>query len=256
MIKNPWIRGNVTVIFLLILSALIVYGVLGVINGFNQKDRKLEEEIKKHRQELLEKNKIIENLGVKLERAWGQDLIARLHVKSIDYFSPNEPKMDVVFIQYERGNEKKPIIRSEFSLVGDSFHVDSWVINFDRLKIENGDPLRGKSIATFRRAYGNKQSPDDGVALHQSDWIPPEFKVADNPKFESFERELWQKFWSLASDQREAQLEGVDSAYGSGVFMRAQQGQDYKIMISNNVKMSIHPERDPELLPQRPEGSF
>lgn len=242
------VSGNTSILMLLIILAAIIWGAAMLINEFNAKDLKLEEARKRHQEEILQKKKIIDEISARLERSWGQDLVARLHIKSLDKSDPQLPKMRAVFVQYERGNEKITTTRAEFDILGDTFHLDSWIINFDRANVENGDALRGKSLFTFRRVYGNKQAPDEGVSLHKPDWIPPEFKVADHPKYEAFERALWEKFWVLASDQHASREQGVDSAYGSGVFMKAQEGQDYKITISNDGKMTIRPERDPALL--------
>src|SRR6266550_3409417 len=58
----------------------------------------------------------------------------------------------LLFVEYARdGTALKP---KTFTIEGNTAHIDAMVIKFDRDFVGHNDPLRGHSIALFRRLFG------------------------------------------------------------------------------------------------------
>src|SRR5688572_16500665 len=137
---------------------------------------------------IAEQKRVIAELGKKLDRAWAEELVAGVAVRSVA-----EGRMTLDFVQYVPGTEK-PAFSKTMTITGEEFYIDALVVKFERQFVEVGDGLRGKSLLLFRRAFGDRQQPVDGVPLFREDSgpvspIPEALQVDGDPS--AFERDLW-----------------------------------------------------------------
>jgi hypothetical protein len=223
-----------TLLSIALLVALVGVGFLGWqwYRKEGEKDRTIEEQ-----------KRVIAELGVKLDKAWAEELVADMRVNSLSKSDKGEPQMNLTFAQYAPGTEK-PVMQKTMTIPGEEFYVDAFVAKFDRKLVEEGDGLRGKSLLVFRRVFGDRQKPVDGVPLYRKsnevDLVVPEQLQVD-AKPSPFEIQLWSKFWTYANDPKAASEAGVRVAQGEAPHVKAVSGQVYKIVLRASGGLEITP---------------
>ena len=222
-----------------LLAIAIVVAIAGVsFLGYQwyrkegEKDRTIEEQ-----------KRIIAALEQKLDRAWAEELVADMRVNSLGKSDKGEPEMHLTFAQYAPGTEK-PVMQKTMTIPGEEFYVDAFVAKFERKLVEEGDGLRGKSLLVFRRVFGDRQKPIDGVPLYRKSnevdlVVPEQFQVDAKPS--PFETQLWSKFWTYANDPKAAGEAGVRVAQGEAPHVKAVSGQVYKIVLRASGGLEITP---------------
>ena len=138
---------------------------------------------------------------------------------------------------YVDGSEKR------FVIEGKGAHLDAYVIEFDGKYVEENEPLRGHSIALFKRIFGDKQTPEGGFTIDSPGEIPDIYKGAD-PRLADMEKKLWKEFWRLADDAEFRKEWGVKLAYGSSGFREEfKKGYIYTIVLSPNGGLKMTAEK-------------
>jgi hypothetical protein len=189
---------------------------------------------------LDEKDRIIRELGLKLDRVWGQELVADVRVDALERPpAGGPPTIKLTFIQYQRGKPNAEAFRLPLVLHGEEFYIDGFAIRFDREFVEAADALRGKSLFLFRRAFGDADRPDHGIPLFASGGIPNDLKVDEQPS--DFERDLWNHFWEIANDPVKAAAARVGSAQGEAPHMKPLVGQVYMLSLRNSGGVEVKP---------------
>ena len=200
---------------------------------------------------IAEQKRVIAELGKKLDRIWAESLVADIRILSVTVDAQAGHKVtDVDFVQYEPGTER-PSFRRRMRLMGDEVYIDALVVKFDRALVEAGDGLRGRSLLLLRRAFGNRQQPDQGVPLHARDirLVPEVARVDRDPG--DFERRLWLQFWHYANDPGAAAAAGVRVAQGEAPHVKAVPGQVYKLTLSASGGLNIVPRLPSAVLEDR-----
>lgn len=162
--------------------------------------------------------------------------VARIEVLD-QTIADDESKTPLTRVRFTEIDERdQPIAPPvEATVKGGELYLDAQVIHFKDELIEQGDELRGRAICRFRRMYGDRQSPHDGVSLDH----PPE-SPAD---VTDFEKNLWQQFWEIANDHKLAELEGVRSANGGGPSILMRPGARYRVQLRSTGELNITPEK-------------
>jgi hypothetical protein len=191
---------------------------------------------------IAEQKQVIRDLGIKLDRAWAEELVADVRVDAMEKDTAGQPVMVLHFVQYRAGTEV-PAFSRELRLPGSEFYIDALVVKFERELVEAGDGLRGKSMLLFRRAFGDRQNPADGISLIRGDGASPvpqemQLHVAAPGRYEE---ELWAQFWELANDPTRAASRGVRVAQGEAPHMKAVPGQVYKLTLRASGGLDITP---------------
>ncbi len=121
-----------------------------------------------------------------------------------------------------------------FTVAGREVYFDALVIQFDREHVKAGDVLRGKSLLLYRRVFGDRQRPADGVPIDPAapDGVPAAYRLSPGAAG-AFGRELWADFWSLAADPARAAAAGVRVAQGEAVYARLEPGRSYRLTIDH-----------------------
>jgi hypothetical protein len=204
------------------------------------KDRKIEEQ-----------QRIIAELEKKLDLAWSTEQVADVRVDDVRTASSGDPELVLTFIQYKPGTEE-PTWKKSFTTTGEELYVDALVVTFERNFVEGADKLRGKSLLLFRRAFGDRQKPIDGVALFQAaegSVIPAELQVDETPS--KFEQRIWSRFWDLANDPVKARREGIRFAQGEAPHVKAVKGQVYKLSLRASGGLELTPRLPAAALPDQ-----
>ncbi len=140
------------------------------------------------------------------------------------------------FIEIDRAG--RPLPARTFVIQDDVIFFDALVIKFNAEHVAAGDALRGKSLALFRRIYGEHQNPFEGYAVDPAGDVPDVFRVDPNPN--PFERRLWSRFWDYVSNPGLAAAEGVRVAQGEAVYVRMRKGQQWSLTLDNNGGLNIN----------------
>lgn len=157
----------------------------------------------------------------------------------------------IEFIELDR--DQNPLPSKRFQICDDVLFFDALVFQFDAERVAAGDALRGKSLALFRRIYGEHQKPGEGFAIDPEGDVPNVFRI--NPEPNEFERELWDRFWDYASDLELAEEAGVRVAQGEAVYVPMRRGQVWKLTLQNNGGLNIKLRRSGAEATSRPASS-
>jgi hypothetical protein len=149
----------------------------------------------------------------------------------------------------EQGAE---IARREADIEGEVVHFDALVLKFENEHVQQGDPVRGRSVLLFRRMYGEHLAPEKGIALDEAeeDGVPQAYRARD--AVSDGERALWARFWELARNPEAARGEGVRVAQGEVAYTRLEEGMLYELTLDDAGGLNVRPTRLPAaLLPER-----
>jgi len=162
--------------------------------------------------------------------------VARVRV--LDQSRDPDGVLLTVFEFTEFGRDGKPLPPKIFTLRGEEAYFDALVIKFLDDAVKVGDPLRGKSLHLFRRAFGSAQEPRDGPLLAASDGLVPDaYRGPEEPS--DFEVALWRQFWRWVAHPREAEAQGVRVAQIEAVGTRPVEGATYLITLRHSGGLDI-----------------
>lgn len=151
---------------------------------------------------------------------------------------------DLMFVEYDRAGE--PLPPKSFTVRGDSVHVLSKVITFERGYLEDNDPMRGQSIALFMGIHGGAEAPDEAHPIDPPGG-QPDIYAGRNPSITTFELELWQKFWALARDEKLRTQYGVKTAGGEGPWAIFQPDTLYTLTLANDGGLTLEQQPVPAI---------
>lgn len=217
------------VVRLVFLTCVVAGGAVGVWLYYTQvsssyRIRQLEEE----------KRQLEEVIG----RLTGERRVAEMLV--VDQQVVDGLKVStLVFV--EHGRDGMPLPPKTVVVHGETAHVDAMVIKFDDELVKQGDPLRGVSIALFKRIYGDATPPEQGVPIDPPGAIPAIYRGAD-PKVSEFELALWRDFWELAYDESARKARGVRALVGQSIWEPMRPDVVYTLTLENDGGLSIRRE--------------
>jgi len=159
-------------------------------------------------------------------------------VRVVDQSRDPEGVLVTAFEFTEFGRDGNPLPSRVFTLRGEEAYFDALVIKFLDDAVKVGDPLRGKSLHLFRRAFGSAQEPRDGPLLAASDGLVPDaYRGGGEPS--DFEVALWRQFWRWVAHPREAEAQGVRVAQIEAVGTRPIPGATYLITLRHSGGLDI-----------------
>ncbi len=129
----------------------------------------------------------------------------------------------------------------EITIDGDLLYVDAWVVKFEDLYVEQGDPLRSASLVLFRRLFGEHQAPSDGVSIDAPGARPAAYGGATG--MSELEQTVWKEFWDFANDPRRAAALGIRAAHGEADSIKLKRGAVYTITKRSSGGLTIQPDR-------------
>ncbi len=159
-----------------------------------------------------------------------------------------DDKTTIEFIELDR--EGHPLPGRRFVIDDRVIFFDALVIQFDQEHVAAGDALKGRSLALFRRIYGEHQEPARGFLLDESGDVPDVYRV--NPEPTDFEKRLWERFWKYAEDRELAAEDGVRVAQGQAVYHAMKRGQVWSLKLQNNGGLLLELRRTATGVPDHP----
>lgn len=211
---------------IVLLAFLIATGLLSVVwyRSHTATQRQLEE-VKARNEQLKE---IVTRLGAEKRVA---DVLVTQQTQS-----DGKLRTTLLFVEESRSGTSLP--PRSFTIDGKMVHIDAMVIKFDRHFVEEGDPLRGHSIALFTRIYGENDSPATAQMIDKPGEIPEIYRGAD-PRITQYEMELWKDFWKLFNDEEFRKLKQVRVANGQGVWGPFEPGKLYTLTLEADGGLNL-----------------
>jgi hypothetical protein len=177
-----------------------------------------------------------------VERLTSESRVADVTVLSQQPDAAGVPVTTLRFVERARGGERLP--PRTVAVRGREVYFDALLIKFADDHVKVGDPLRGKSLHLFRRAFGSAQEPRDGPFLAASESVVPDvYRLSERAS--EFERALWLRFWHWAAHPEEAEAEGVRIAQIEAVAIRPVLGTTYRITLEHDGGLNIRPLTQP-----------
>ncbi len=183
-----------------------------------------------------------EALRQAIERLTGEDRVAEVHVVDqapADAFggtaSAGGDWTVLEFVELDR--QGHPLPSRRFVVPDRVVFFDALVVKFDHRHVAAADALRGKSLALFRRVYGQNQPPAEGQPIDPAGDVPNVFRVQPHPN--EFERRLWTQFWRYVRDPAAAAEEGVRVVQGEAVYVPMRKGDVWTLSLEHNGGLNI-----------------
>lgn len=89
---------------------------------------------------------------------------------------------------------------------GAQIYLEALVLKFHSELVGEGDPVRGQSLALFRRIFGDQQAPETAAALDRAARPPVD---SDPRQADPVHDRLWGLFWKLVDEPALAREYGV-----------------------------------------------
>ncbi|MBL8843543.1 MAG: hypothetical protein JNL90_18630 [Planctomycetes bacterium] len=187
-----------------------------------------QEQLAAQQQRLAEQQVEIERLELALKYLKVERRVARLIVLDQSKDANGAVRTKVRFEEVDAQGQPlgTPL---EAEVAGEQLYVDALVVKFDDVLVEQGDALRGASLVLFRRLFGERQAPVDGVALDRGGARPAAYG-GEGP-MAALERTLWGEFWEIADDPQRGRGLGIRSAQGEAPSRRVKKGEVYRLTV-------------------------
>jgi hypothetical protein len=154
--------------------------------------------------------------------------------------------------QFTEVNDKgQPIGKpTNFRINGDVVYIDHWIVKFDDKYVERAEIDRSTSLVLFRRIFGEQQTPNDGIVIDTVGSRPEAY--GSDAQMSTFEKQIWEDFWTIANDEGKAKELGIRAAHGDAPSMKLQKGKSYRVMLRASDGLSITPEPGEPPIPGKP----
>jgi len=226
-----------------------VAAAIAIVGGglWYQSDHRRAETLRRENEQLVRKHEAMVRRAERLahERRQLAEVIERLNVErrvaEIEVLERHTDEhgevLQTVIRMTEVGRKGQSLAPQMFGVAGRFPHFDALVIKFDNALVAHGDQLRGRSLALFRRVYGETQAPEDGYWLGRRGDVPDVYRVSPDPS--EFEVNLWREFWSYATDPAKARSAGVRVAQGEAVYAPMSPGECWTLTLEADGGLNL-----------------
>ena len=198
--------------------------------------------LQESKKELAKVTELNERMATSMKLLKVDKRVANIKVLSIEKDEGGNPLMELSFT--EVGGDGKQIgISKNYTIKGDKFYVDGWVVAFEDKYIEQADELRGASLFVFKSIYGNDETPRDAQRLDDDSQSRP--GIYEDDRKSEFEQKIWSDFWGVCNDNHKQQELGIRASHGQSTYIAGQEGKTYQIEIrasgSTGIKIVNEP---------------
>ena len=148
----------------------------------------------------------------------------------------------VRFAETARDDPLRVVSQRAFEIEGDVAYFDALIVTFPTEDVRKG---KKRALYLWRRAYGERTSPEEGAALGSPGKSPERYAGLLRELKVSERRTFWEAVWNLADDPGALRDRGVQAVYGNAVYVRMRPGIVYVFRIGADGR--IRPEPMPDL---------
>jgi len=205
-------------IFYILVSVLAICGAIFVYQNITR---------------YFNENKILKEVVSRLQ---ADSRIAEVLVTNVYYDEKAKKTFTTIkFLEYDI--KQNPLETKYFTFPGNIIQFQSLVIRFDDLYVRKKDLLRGKSAYLFWKVFMLDGPNTLEYEITKVGQIPQGYKLQDTN--DTFEGELWEKFWAYALDPKEAEKMGIRNAQIEAPGTMFVPGSLYTIKIEHDGGMRI-----------------
>ena len=203
---------------------------------------KQEKLFQKSQKELAKVTELNERMATSLKLLKVDKRVANIEVLSIEEDEEGNPLMELCFT--EIGGDGEAIgISKNYTIKGDEFFVDGWIVAFEDKYVEQADELRGRSLFVFKSIYGNDEPPRNAQRLDDDSQSRP--GIYQDDRKSEFEEKIWSDFWGVCNDPIKQQELGIRAIHGQSNYIAGKEGKTYQIEIrasgSSGIKIVNEP---------------
>ena len=192
--------------------------------------------LQESKKELAKVTELNERMATSMKLLKVDKRVANIKVLSIEKDEDGNPLMELSFT--EVGGDGQEIgISKNYTIKGDKFYVDGWVVAFEDKYIEQADELRGASLFVFKSIYGNDETPRDAQRLDDDSQSRP--GIYEDDRKSEFEQKIWSDFWGVCNDNHKQQELGIRASHGQSTYIAGQEGKTYQIEIRSSGSTGI-----------------
>ena len=174
-------------------------------------------------------NKIIEGLTA-------ESRVAEVIVTKVKFDRKARKSYTTIkFLEYD--TNLKPLNPKYFTFSGNTIQFQSLVIRFDDFYVKMGHRLKGKSAYLFMKAFMLTDKGAETFDITKINEIPSGYEIGGIKN--SFERNLWQRFWKYALEPKEAKRIGIKNAQIEAPGTKFIPGMVYTIKIEHDGGLRI-----------------
>lgn len=135
--------------------------------------------------------------------------IAQVLVSNASYdLATGQDTTTIKFLEFDSlGNPLEP---KYFTFAGNVIQFQSLVVRFNDSLIALADPLRGKSVYLFWKAFVLDGAKTQEYVITPINEIPQGYQTSRHPS--TFEQKIWKNFWAYALDPKKASSRGIKNA--------------------------------------------
>jgi len=131
-------------------------------------------------------------------------------------------------MRWQQRDENETLgVPEQIEIVGTQAYFEAFVIKFTVDHVGKGDANRDTSLCLFRRAFGDRQTPESGAALDRA--TPP--LLAGTAEEASRHSKLWARFWDIVDDPKVAAEFGVRVAQIEAPAVPVKAGEVWEITL-------------------------
>ncbi|MEK6236294.1 MAG: hypothetical protein N2C14_16430 [Planctomycetales bacterium] len=196
-------------------------------------------DIEKKQQEIKELTVEVERITTALRFMKMDRPLARVEIleQTAPSDAPEKVRTKVRFVQVD--SQDNPISEPVIATVeGKELYVEARKIVFHDEFVELGDALRGRPIWRFKRMFGERQSPIQGIPLDSEPASPGETT--------DFEKRMWRNFDEYANNKAKADRDGVAVANSSAPSVTVHAGEFWRVKLRATGQLSLVPDSKPD----------
>jgi hypothetical protein len=186
--------------------------------------------------------KILEQI---VQRLKADSRIAQVLVSSVAYdLASGKDTTTIKFLEFDSlGNPLEP---KYFTFTGNIIQFQSLVVRFADNFVALGDPLRGKSVYLFWKAFVLDGANTQEYIITPINEIPQGYKTGTHPSI--FEQGIWKNFWIYALDPKKAASRGIKNAQIEAPGTKFVPGIVYTLKIEHDGGIRIDASEVPAIL--------
>lgn len=145
------------------------------------------------------------------------------------------------FVEVDRDNPRIVLQTKEFEVVGEEIYFDLMLINFDEKYVKDGSK---RSIYFWRRAFGDKQKPEEGPLLESIGTGPERYAMISEALSLEDQQSFWKDMWNLSNTPGKLKSMGVQAIMGKAAYRKMEPGLVYSFKLKNTgeITTSISPD--------------
>ncbi|MCX5681420.1 MAG: hypothetical protein NT079_03975, partial [Candidatus Omnitrophica bacterium] len=150
--------------------------------------------------------KILEQI---VERLKADSRIAEVLVTNVVYYPASDTNTTTIkFLEFD--SLGKPLAPKYFTFSGNIIQFQSLVVRFADSLVATGDPLRGKSVYLFWKAFVLNGANTKEYVITPINEIPQGYKIEGLSSL--LEDGIWKNFWAYALNPKKAVSAGIKNA--------------------------------------------